>query len=51
MQSSKPAPLKGKVTFAQLDLSAFLVSSLIQGLDLGSHVPMSLDAKAAADKP
>lgn len=43
--------LKGKITYGQLDLSAFLVSSLAQGLAV-DNLPVNFNAKAAnATKP
>ena len=41
--------LKGKLTFGQLDLSAFLVSTLVTGLQLDT--PVSLNKKADPKKP
>jgi hypothetical protein len=43
--------LKGKITYGQLDLSAFLVSSLVQGLSV-ENLPVTFNSKAAnASKP
>jgi hypothetical protein len=42
--------LKAKITFGQLDLSAFLVASLAHALQL-KNTPVSLNAKADASKP
>jgi len=38
--------LKGKIVYKTLSLSAFLVSSLVQGLQLAKDLPVSLNEKA-----
>ena len=49
MESSQPE-LKGKISFGQIDLSAFLASSLVQGLGV-EGLPVNLNPKADLTRP
>jgi hypothetical protein len=46
----KQPELKGKISFGTLDLSAYLVQSLVQGLAL-EGLPVNLNPKADTTRP